>query len=70
MGTRRGTVVGAAERFPVGSAWADTTVELGRAGPPFRDALRPGAAAEEEGSGRLDELLRDLPVALLVSEPG
>ncbi len=70
VGTRRGTVVGDAERFPVGSAWADTTVELGRSGPPLRDALRPGAPVEEEGSGRLDELLRDLPVALLVSEPG
>ena len=68
VGARYGTRVGGAERFPVGSAWADTTVELPRTRRPLRDALRPGTATAT-GSGRLDELLHELPVALLVTDP-
>jgi malto-oligosyltrehalose synthase len=65
VGARRGAGIASTDELPVGAAWAGTTVELPAAGPPLRDALRPGGAGP---SGRLDELLRELPVALLVTD--
>jgi malto-oligosyltrehalose synthase len=74
LGDERAVVVGAirggygatTDGFPLGWAWAGTEVALPD-GPPLGDVLRP-ASGTVTATTAVDELLAELPVALLVGE--
>jgi (1->4)-alpha-D-glucan 1-alpha-D-glucosylmutase len=64
--SRRAGYGATTDGFPIGWAWAGTEVAVDADGPPLRDALRPDAEAQTER--RVEVLLRELPVALLVTD--